>query len=459
MSPPKSGAGKPRWMIALVVLLASLAVLCGGPVTLWTWRRSNAFAELEERRDALRERGLPVDDASLEAYRVELMGQQNSERWMAILETVDSPAFAATYEQVPVLGVVEDEQPFVPGQPYPHDQQVRAFLESNQALRQEIHDVTAGSGAIWTEIEFDSFNTLLTYVQASRGVARLISLEFDDAVRRGDGGQVFRSLQSLIGISRSLEQEPVLIAQLVHIALTAMAVQKVKVAVEENLLDDAQLGEVLKQLRTFDDFGRRYRLAIAGERAMALPVFDDLDRFSDTVGEIPAKFNQRPIDALATLDIFAQAEAIPDDDLDSYYNAIVALNDSMEQQFSEAGLLRRFDTLMTNLLMPALAAYGKAVVRHVMQVRLAKLGVAVRLYEKREGELPDQLEQVIAQSALGPVRPYGSDHFGFRISEGNVELWGGEIESPGDQIPDSPASLDETQDSDAIWHWVIRPTR
>jgi hypothetical protein len=422
------------------------------------WRRSNAFDALQQRREALLERGQPVDDQSLADLRVRLMNDENSERWMAVLEQLDSEAYQQAASAVPIVGVPEDEQSYVPGQPYRHDAEVRAFLRQTEELRREIHAITEGSGAIWTEIEFDSFNTLLPYVQASRGAGRLIALEFDDAVRRGDDAQAFRSLRSLIGIARTVEEEPIIVSQLVHLALTGIALDKIKVAVERDLLDGEQLATLSDELRSLDDYGRRYRLAISGERAMSQPVFDDLGRFGEQSPNIPKGLNQRPIDALASLDLFARAEAIADEDLDIFFREAVAEEQRFVREVEQAGWLRRFDTLLTELLTPAIGAFGKAVVRNAMSVRLAKLGIAVRRFEKQTGRLPQRIGEVTESFDLGPVQPIGEKPFGYRLSDGTAELWGFRAEQPGDQTPPAPdASSDDTADQ-PFWHWTIPPT-
>ncbi len=455
MSNADAAQAKRSWLIPLVVLLILGVVLCGGPITWWTWRRSNAFGTLQQRREALLERGQPIDDQSLAALRIRLMDRQDSERWMAVLEQLDAEAYQQAALSVPIVGAPEDEQPYVPGQPYRHDAEVRAFLQRTEDLRREIHAITEGSGAIWTEIEFDSFNTLLPYVQAARSVSRLIALEFDDAVRRDDGKQVYRSLRSLIGIARTVEQEPIIVSQLVHLALTGIALDKIKVAVERDLLDDQQLATLSDELRPLDDFGRRYRLAVSGERAMSQPVFDDLGRLGEQSANIPTSLNRRPIDAIASLDLFARAAAIADDDLDVFFREAVAEEERFVREVEQAGWLRRFDTLLTELLTPAIGAFGKAVVRNAMSVRLAKLGVAIRRFEKQTGRLPEEIGELTESFDLGPVQPIGGKPFGYRLTDGTAELWGFNPEQPGDHTPPQPAVPSDERDDQPFWHWTI----
>lgn len=457
---PKSSQ---KWMIIPCILIGLSVVFCGGPLTWWFARRSNAFGELAEKRDEIRARGLPIDDESMEAYRYQLMGHEKSDRWMNVLEQLDSEQFQASCTGIPVIGVSEDDVGFVPGQPYKYDADVSEFLESWKDLREEIHEIAEGTDSTWTEVKMDSFNTEIPYVQPSRAAARLLVLEFEDAVRRDDSEQAFQSLMALIGVSRAFEEDPILITQLVHIALSGVAVQKIKQAVELDLLDENQLQTILDQLKTFDDFGSKYRMAIAGERAMSQPVFDDISSLSEDELGIPFGFRQRPIDALASLDLISRAESIPTDDLTGFLTAVQELTDQINDEMERAGPLRKFETVLTGLVTPAFSAFGEAVARSAMEMRIAKIGIGIRLFEKSKGRLPPSLDELTDDDAtveLGPIDPIGYKPFGFRVIDGDVEVWGFRPMDATDVTPDEPPEFEDFPEADdymKYWYWKLSP--
>ena len=444
-----------------MVCLGLAVLLCGGPLTWWAARRSAASADVADRREEIRARGLPIDDASMEAFRVQTMGHEKSERWMNVLEEIQSQAFENSCRGVPVVGVTEDDADYVYGQPYPYDDQVRQFLDQWAELREEIHDITEGTGPIWTEIQMDSFNTLLPYVQSSRSVARLLSLEFEDALRRDDRRQAFGSMMALLGVARALEREPLIISQLVVIAVHSMGLEQLKVAIEHDLFDDVQLKKILEQLRAFDDFGTRYRLAIVGERAMSQPVFDNLQRLGEDVGMPAGGFNQRPIDALASLEIMEKAESITTDNLSDFFIQTAALDSDFNQQFQQAGWLRRLETIVTSLTVPALGAAGKAFVRSAMENRIAKIGIGLRLFEKRHDRWPASLDELSAadlDATLGPVDPAGNLPFGYRVIDGKAQVWGFDPQSPSDSTPSEPIDVDQLGEHEEhleYWSWEL----
>nr|WP_143548168.1 hypothetical protein [Rhodopirellula sp. SM50] len=444
-----------------MVCLGLAVLLCGGPLTWWAARRSAASADVADRREEIRARGLPIDDASMEAFRVQTMGHEKSERWMNVLEEIESTAFQNSCRGVPVVGVTEDDADYVYGQPYRYHDQVRQFLDRWAPLREEIHDITEGTGPIWTEVQMDSFNTLLPYVQSSRSVARLLSLEFEDALRRDDRPQAFGSLMAMLGVARAFEKEPLIVSQLVVTAIHSMALKHLRVAVEHDLFDDAQLKSMLEQLRALDDFGTRYRLAIVGERAMSQPVFDDLQRFGEDVGMPAGGFNQRPIDALASLEIMEKAESVSTENLSDFFIQTAALDSDFNQQIQQAGWLQRLETMLTSLTVPALGAAGKAFVRSAMENRIAKIGIGLRLFEKRHARWPASLDELIAADLgvpLGPIDPAGGLPFGYRVIDGNAEFWGFDPQSPSEGTPPEPIDVDqlgEYEEHLKYWYWEL----
>lgn len=444
-----------------MVCLGLAVLLCGGPLTWWAARRSAASADVADRREEIRARGLPIDDASMEAFRVQTMGHEKSERWMNVLVEIQSQAFENSCRGVPVVGITEEDADYVYGQPYRFDDEVRQFLDQWAELREEIHDITEGTGPIWTDIQMDSFNTLLPYVQSSRSVARLLSLEFEDALRRDDRRQAFGSMMAMLGVARAFEKEPLIISQLVVIAIHSMGLKQLKVAVEYDLFDDVQLKKILEQLRAFDDFGTRYRLAIVGERAMSQPVFDDLQRFGEDVGMPPGGFNQRPIDALASLEIMEKAESITTDDLSDFFIQTAALDSDFNQQIQQAGWLEKLETIVTSLTVPALGAAGKAFVRSAMENRIAKIGIGLRLFEKRHDRWPASLDELSAadlDATLGSVDPAGNLPFGYRVLDGKAQVWGFDPQSPGDSTPSEPIDVDQLGEHEEhlkYWSWEL----
>ncbi|WP_153557689.1 hypothetical protein [Roseimaritima sediminicola] len=455
--PRKSRTG----CILLVVCLGLLVLLCAGPLTWWFGRQAVATRKLDTKIAELRQQQLPVDDESLEVYREQMMDKDKSDAWVQILEVVESTEFNNPLKHLPVLGVPQNEQPFVPGEPWRHAADVEAFLAQHESLLQDIHDVTEQTGAIWTYTEFDSFATLLPYIQATRGVSRILTLEHIDAVRRGDDEQAYRSLLALIGVSRTMEKEPLVISQLVHLATLGVALRQLKMSLELDRLNDDQLRTLLDQLQQLPPIGDRYRWAIQGERAMALPAFDNPGQLDEDMSPI-GPLGPRPIDALASLELYAQMETIDTESLDTFIAESRRIEAEFQQQQDEAGLLRRYDTILTSLVVPAMGAVGQAFVRAEMETRIAKTAIGIRLYQHQFDRLPASLDELAElDTDLAPLQPLGTKPFGYRPGEDHALLWGFDLHSASSPyaVPNEPpdlASMDEsTREQQQYWLWRL----
>jgi hypothetical protein len=471
MSPVAEGKRSKLAFAALAILLGLPMLLCGGGISWWFGRQSIASQKVAEKRELLFSRGLPIDDESLSEFRYRQMNRERSDRWVKILQQISSKEYQDSCSNVPIVGALVDEEPFAPGQSYKHEDQVNPFLDRWHPIVVELHRVLRDDtghdvvGAIWTPIEFDSFNTLLPHVQSSRAVSRLLVVEYESAVRRDDPDQAFECVMSLIGVARSLEKEPLLISQLVHIAILGVAVKKVKQSVELDLFNPSQLRDVLAQLKHFDEIGTRYRLAIAGERALSQPVFDDPRRLDDE-GAFFLSSSARPIDALAALEFWENAEAVDTENLQKFSQQTQALVKKFMQDVSQASWLRKYDTKLTEMMTPALDSFSNAFVCSTLETRLAKIAIALRLYEKQNRRFPASLEELAGSGSdfqLGSTETASGQPFGFRIQDGVAEVWSAHPSDVSRQIPEIPFDAElfsgDEKELLEITHWKLSPTQ
>ncbi len=99
-----------------------------------------------------------------------------------------------------------------------------------------------------------------------------------------------------------------------------------------------------------------------------------------------------------------------------------------------------------------------------MAMRIAKLAIGLRLYEKRNGDWPGTIEQLTQDSIavdLGPVMPIGPKPFGYQVTDGAAEVWGFHPEHAGEITPDEPVDpftrdmAPGQQDLWQYWHWTL----
>lgn len=458
---------RPRFLTkhktAILVLMLSLPiVLCGGLVAWWFGRQAAAHEQVEKMRADIRARGLPLDNMSMMEFRARTMSHEKTARWTTVLRRIESEEFVKSRTDIPVLGLGMEPPDVQPGKPYPESDKVRELLDRWSDLRRELHDITEGSGAIWTDIDVHGHSTLLPLPQSTRSVARLLELEHRDAIARDDRDQAYHSLLALIGTARSLELEPFWIVQVIHTAMLERLLDRLKQSVALDLLDDNQLRKILSQLKPLDDFSIGYRLTITGERAIVQPMYDDLKDYGDY--DVPAlsEIGNRRIDALTSLLWAAEAELVDTTDLTTFFIESAAFNDQLNASFKNASRLRQMDTALTSVLVPDMQSYSERIVRTAMMLRIAKLAIGLRLFEHQNGTWPDSLGRLTVDQIgvdLGPITPIGAKPFGYRVKGDEIELWGFVPTQPTDETPNAPVDPksmpEENQKSWSYFDWSL----
>lgn len=447
-SSTNSESSTKKWRGLVPVLLLMMLIIPGmgavGILAWWLSRQSVASNEVAALHAEIRSRGLPIDDATMMQFRLERLDQSRSQRWMGILDVVRSDGYRKSGEGVPRISLPRykdqtADREMVVGTPFADQASVDAFLDQWKDLRKSVHETTDGAGAIWTEIQFDSTNTLLPYIDATRAIARLLDLEYENAVRNGDSELALESILAGIGNARSTEWEPIVVSQLVGIANLHLVFVQLKFALENDLFSPDQLALILERLRPLDDFGPSYRIAIAGERAFGQTVFDGLGQSSGSqLGNFVVGHS---IDRLTALKIMAQMEAVSTNTLDEFRDQVTVVESNVAKQLSRDTWLSKIDTVMTALTTPSLTGFANAYLRSAMELRMAKAAIGCRLYHHIQGQWPDELDslsELLPGVDLGPIHPVGPKPFGYRIEEsGALTLWGFPLETH-DETPEQP---------------------
>lgn len=461
MAEAEQKSGSKKVLGCLLIVLGLPVLLCCGLATTWFVRESSARAEVDRMLSELEERGQPIGNESLTRYRASLSSDENAARWMAVLERIGAKPFQDTTRGVPFVGVVPDAATEYPvrGEVWGYEDAAREFLEQNASLRSEMHDVVEGTGPIRTKLEFDSYNTLLPYVQHTRDAARIVMLENRVAVHDGDAEGSLHAILAMLGIARSIEHEPLMVSQLVYSAVVAMAAKEIGHALESDLLDEDQLNAIGKELEHFGDYKRSYQVGMSGERAMVMAVFGGGE---STIEAGPPIRSSR--DQLASLELFETAEkAIEEATMADFLERLDQHDSLITQRISSGNLLTQFDTMLTGLLMPAIRPFGQACAETAQEVRMAKIAIALRQFERKFDRWPQdlgELTQVGVDSGSADLVPFGGKPFGYKVLENEVELWAFPISSGVRETPAEPKLLSSLEEREAEqwgrWQWKLQ---
>jgi hypothetical protein len=437
----KAGGGIRAIWIVLGCLVGVPLILCGGVTLWWMGRNAAAQAKLDEKVLALSERGMPVDDRTMAEFHATLTDDLNAARWLGVLSVVDSKGMNDLVSNFPVMGA-GPELPAV-GQPWEQQDEVAAFLDRFKSTVDEVHEIAKSDMPVRFPIDFQSFDTLLPNAQGMRGVARLLVLEHAVAIRTADSQREFDAINSILGTSIALRGEPIVVSTLVSIALHGIGVSAIQESCEHCNLTDAQLKTLDDRLRIFDAYQTQLRNALAGERAMALPAFQNPGRVQSDMPNVGA----RPIDALYYLNLIGSLEEASDKDLNGIIQAGTDFQIKLEDLAESQGMLGKFDTMLTSLVTPAMGALTNAYVRDAMSNRLTRLGIGVRRYQLAKGAYPATLADLeelgIDTSSLNAL---DGNPFGYSVVDGKATLWGYDLAAsvtfqPNMAVPATPPPL------------------
>ncbi len=345
----------------------------------------------------IREAGEPASAIVLEEhYQLPPGVEDTTELWIDATGSLDTRAFGADAGELPIVGTGESKIP-PPGQPWDDLEAVEALLRKYDASLGAMHEAAELGGAACYPAEFgDGFFMLLDHVQRLRGGARLLTLQAHVAAHRGDPRGAARSIRAIFSLARSLEREPVLVSFMVRLACDGIAREQVKVLLPTASFPDADLARLQDTLRSIDYHDGLYR-GMLGERAMGIHTFENpapageddrmptggLWRFTqgagfvfylEHMGGLVVAAKQPWPQALQAAD---QAEAKLDD------------------LAAGASRLTKATHVFPLLLAPAVGAAFNATARNVAMNGAADAAIAVELYRRRHGKLPERLEDLV----------------------------------------------------------------
>jgi hypothetical protein len=167
------------------------------------------------------------------------------------------------------------------------DLRTRSSEETNtwEELAQQCRDSAAALDEIHAALQLPEFDFNVPYLQGFSALnPHLSSLKMAAQrlknstmlhLHEGNLELAFRDLQSLLALCRTLENEPLMISQLVHIACISIALSTTWEALQADGSTDAQLLELQRRwekLRILEPCAQSFTM----ERAMMLPAFEQM---------------------------------------------------------------------------------------------------------------------------------------------------------------------------------------
>jgi len=297
---------------------------------------------------------------------------------------------------------------------------VALYLEDNRQAIQLLHEAAVMYDCRYPVDLSTGFDVTLFHIGELGNAERLLMLEALLYAENGKPEQVVDSIKSMVGLARSLSKEPILLSQLVRIAMgnrTLTALENVLNKVE---FSDDQLSELSDVLGELED-----PLAMSGgfvgERCSVIYFYQNCmhDRALCMALDVsyPKMFiytlsGCKDSDMIKYLDMMAEYIKICQLPFEQRYKAL-SLNHkrAVHEHISEAHtILHLFGRIGSRPIIVEAGLIGK--------LRAPRLGLAIERYRLSKGRLPDALAELIPEflSAV-PLDPFDGNPIRYKKLE------------------------------------------
>jgi hypothetical protein len=284
---------------------------------------------------------------------------------------------------------------------------------------------------------------LLPHAQHMRAVARLLALESAVNAHRGRPHEAVDSIVGMFTAARSLEQEPILISQLVRMAIGSMARRRLAWLLSAVTLDDSQLARLDAELSA-TDYQHSLHRAMLGERAMGIQVFANPASLRPDVpnaglGLSPAS------DEAVYLQFMEEMIVAADKTGPARKEAVDRAEARLKQLAGKTTARLRYPLTLT--LVPALRASADAASRNEAERDATRVAVAIERFRRSQGRLPQKLDELVPKflGAL-PIDPFSGASLHYRVDAAEYVVYSVGI----DGVDDGGASDPPGQPADIV---------
>jgi len=328
------------------------------------------------------------------------------------------------------------------------------FLNANRELISEIRRI-ADAGGPFAVLDYSKgFAMELSHLAKLRAYARLLAADAALASAHGDYGEMVKDLNAIMNLANAAGEEPILISQLVRIAITSILYTNVSQTVPADNLPPDMVRQLL-QITDGAEGRSGFANTFSGEGLMGLEAFDDIRSGDVDSTGIPAN----GMDTFL-MQLYGSFIARPFlyMDQEAYADIMGRMTDAMELPFYEAKPeLERINTeieslprtrVLSRMLLPALTRTAEAQARNEAQLGLMRLGLAVELYHEQIGEYPQNLEDV-APTVGGeiPLDPFTGMPFVYEPRGNRFTLYS----AMGSVVGPVPSSYNTDSHGNLVW--------
>jgi hypothetical protein len=442
------------WGVLLPIILLFAVITSQG---IRQWQAANRFeAEIAQ----IRASNLPIDNASMARWFREMTRTEGASAWgevLLALETAIAPI--DNPERMPFVGTGDPIAVPDPDRQWPEEKQVGEYLRWIGPTIEKIHQAVELPKPVWLPIEFRGFQTPLAELQSSRSVTRHLQLEVEHALYQKESERALRGITSLRGVADAFDWQICLVGDLVHRTHAIAYLATIRRSMAYGLWGEAEIDRIDSQLAPRDPFQitERWRRVFIGERAMLLSSLNDAamtDYNADEFGAAAMKVAGLPTVKVGLLEKYFLMLRIADGPLAGLPDRANELELWLTQKGSAFDLTTRW----TSMWLPAIRAYSQSIIREEDDRRVTRTSLAVKKYQLREGNWPQDLAALDGIGLPASERvTVGGKPLGYQVDGDAAWVWGPDTSSRAarpEVLPERPDPADESTRDHSPWAMV-----
>ncbi len=401
--PASSSTKKKYWgcLGVLVVLLAIVLVIIIAGISTWQTRNSK---RVEEALAKIRSNGEPTTAEELsEFYSLTPGATDQTDDWLEVVQLLQQMGKDPETMEMPYLG--EGAEVPTTSQPWELEQQAQAYLQRYETLVDKLHTLGEVEGETRYPLNFaDGFGARLDHAQTLREAGRLMRLQAEVAARQDDAETATKSLLASLASAESLKREPILISQLIRMALIGLAADQFESLVPSVAFTDEQLERLDTALAKIE-MGDTVRRALIGERAFGSIAMSD-PAVRESFGPGGGFMLNTDAALLGYLDYMTrliEASKLP-------IHETLIESEKIEAELeteAESSFLARLRLMGAAMLLPAVSAVNTASARTEAQLLGSRVIIALERFHRANGKYPETLEDLVPDYLDSlPIDPY-----------------------------------------------------
>lgn len=418
------------WLWSSLVILVVLAIV------LFVARRTDLANEVNVKLAAIRAAGLPTNGRELNAYYPAVPDNQN-----AALVMTQAFALMRTFSD----GRSNEIASFII---QPRGQRLTAkqkkifsdYVAMNSDALAKMREAVKLPESRYPVDYTPGPNTPLLHLRKLHNLAEMVRCESLLASESGDTTNAAVAIENLLGMARTLDEEPDLIAQLVRISFVAMAENSLEHCLNVTNLSESELAGLASAFSSADKTNLMAK-ALAGELAINTPVFIQANRNANGARElVKGAKDAGEVFATPTLDTrlirdprFYQVIGFWDRDLLYYLNVmetnIALASFAPPQNLVAANNLKKAENeaeqnhcYLSKLFIEALSNALTNDAEHFAYLRTSTAAIAIERFQLLRGKLPEKLNELVPQFLPAvPIDPFNGKPLRFRhLAKGYV---------------------------------------